>query len=226
MHVLVVEDEIKVSAFIKKGLQEEHWSVTTAFDGIEALKAMQDVEFDVIVLDIMMPRLDGLSFLRQIRDRGEQVPVLLLTAKDSIPDRVKGLKTGADDYLIKPFAFAEMLARLYALVRRNSRDYSESLQIDNLNINIENHTVTRETTTIELSPIEFRLLELLARNKGRVLSREAIEDYIWGRNTDLDTNIVDVYINYLRKKIDKPFGKQLIQTVRGVGYKLESADEN
>ncbi len=224
MQVLIVEDEIKVSAFLKKGLQEEHWSVTTANDGIEALKAMQDSEFDVIVVDIMMPRLDGLSFLQRIREKGEQVPVLLLTAKDSIPDRVKGLKTGADDYLIKPFAFEELLARLYALVRRNYREFSESLQIDNLSINIESHTVTRENKLIDLSPLEFRLLELLARNKGRALSRESIEDYIWGRNTDLDTNVVDVYINFLRKKIDKPFGKELIQTVRGFGYKLEARE--
>ncbi|MBN2412698.1 response regulator transcription factor [candidate division KSB1 bacterium] len=226
MQVLVVEDEIKVSAFIKKGLQEENWIVTTACDGIEALSALEDTEFDVIVLDIMMPRLDGLSFLQRIRERGSRVPVLLLTAKDSIPDRVKGLKTGADDYLVKPFAFEELLARLYALVRRNSREYSESLQINGLVINIESHVVSRDNKKINLSPLEFRLLELLARNKGKTLSREAIEDYIWGRNTDFDTNVVDVYINFLRKKIDKPFGKNLIQTVRGFGYKLGSGDEN
>jgi len=226
MRVLVVEDEIKVAAFIKKGLQEENWTVVTAYDGIEALKALEKTEFDVIVLDIMMPRLDGLSFLQRIRQEGNLVPVLLLTAKDSITDRVKGLKTGADDYLIKPFAFEELLARLYALVRRNRWELSESLKIDNLIINIERHTVSRDNKTIELTPLEFRLLELLARNKGRVLSRESIEDYIWGRNTDLDTNAVDVYINFLRKKIDKPFAKKLIQTVRGLGYKLEAPDED
>jgi len=226
MRVLVVEDEIKVAAFIKKGLQEENWTVVTAYDGIEALKALEKTEFDVIVLDIMMPRLDGLSFLQRIREEGNLVPVLLLTAKDSITDRVKGLKTGADDYLIKPFAFEELLARLYALVRRNRWELSESLKIDNLIINIERHTVSRENKTIELTPLEYRLLELLARNKGRVLSRESIEDYIWGRNVDLDTNAVDVYINFLRKKIDKPFAKKLIQTVRGLGYKLESPDED
>jgi len=226
MRVLVVEDEIKVAAFIKKGLQEENWTVVTAYDGIEALKALEKTEFDVIVLDIMMPRLDGLSFLQRIRQEGNLVPVLLLTAKDSITDRVKGLKTGADDYLIKPFAFEELLARLYALVRRNRWELSESLKIDNLIINIERHTVSRDNKTIELTPLEFRLLELLARNKGRVLSRESIEDYIWGRNTDLDTNAVDVYINFLRKKIDKSFAKKLIQTVRGLGYKLEAPDED
>jgi len=174
MRVLVVEDEIKVAAFIKKGLQEENWTVVTAYDGIEALKALEKTEFDVIVLDIMMPRLDGLSFLQRIRQEGNLVPVLLLTAKDSITDRVKGLKTGADDYLIKPFAFEELLARLYALVRRNRWELSESLKIDNLIINIERHTVSRDNKTIELTPLEFRLLELLARNKGRVLSRESI----------------------------------------------------
>lgn len=224
MNVLIVEDEIKVVAFLKKGLEEENWSVSTAYDGLQALDMVQKQDFDVLVLDIMMPHLDGLGFLKKIRERGNLVPVLILTAKDSIPDRIKGLKQGADDYLIKPFAFEELLARLYALIRRNKWEQPEIITIGDMTINIEKHTVHRDGRGIELSRMEYRLLEFLARNCGRALSREHIEDYIWGRHSAPDTNTVDVYINFLRKKIDKPFKDQLIHTVRGIGYKLEAED--
>ncbi len=221
MRVLIVEDEPKVVGFLKKGLEEENWSVATAYNGIEALIILRDQEFDILILDIMMPKMDGLTLLKQIRQEGNKVPVLFLTAKDAISERVSGLRSGADDYLVKPFAFEELLARMQALVRRNKWEEPEKLQIADLIISIDNHTVTRKEQQISLSPLEFRILELLARNQGRAMSREAIEDYIWGRNESPDTNAVDVYINFLRKKIDKPFAIPLIKTVRSIGYKIE-----
>ncbi len=221
MRVLIVEDEPKVVGFLKKGLEEENWSVATAYNGIEALNILRDQEFDILILDIMMPKMDGLTLLKNIRQEGNRVPVLFLTAKDAISERVSGLRSGADDYLVKPFAFEELLARMQALVRRNKWEEPEKLQIADLIISIDNHTVTRKEQQISLSPLEFRILELLARNQGRAMSREAIEDYIWGRNESPDTNAVDVYINFLRKKIDKPFANPLIKTVRSIGYKIE-----
>ncbi len=221
MYVLIVEDEPKVAAFLRKGLQEEAWTVDVAVDGEEALSSIRVGNYDVIVLDIMLPKRDGLSVLRAIRNEGIETPVLLLTARDAVPDRVTGLKAGADDYLIKPFAFEELLARLQALVRRRTGTYHEILTAGDLEMDTVRHIVRRANRPINLTTLEYRLLEFLLRNKGRVLSRVDIEESIWGLNEDPDSNVVDVYINHLRKKIDRPFNRPLIHTVRGFGYKLE-----
>ncbi len=225
MKVLVIEDEPKVAAFLQQGLTEEQWLVRVARDGEEALGILRESIFDVVVLDIMLPRRDGLSVLRIMRREENDVPVLLLTAKDTVPDRVNGLRTGADDYLIKPFAFEELLARLHALTRRKSGNLSEKLQAADLEMDMVHHRVTKAGQIIELTALEYRLLELLMRNKGHVLSRIDIEELAWDINYDHDTNMVDVYINHLRKKIDKPFSCSLICTVRGYGYKIEPENE-
>ncbi len=226
MHVLIVEDEPKVAAFLEKGLQEEQWHVRLASDGEEALTILEDTDFSVIVLDIMMPKLDGLSVLRTLRRQGNNTPVLLLTARDAVPDRVAGLQAGADDYLPKPFAFEELLARLRALVRRNRGEFTDLLSLGDLVLDTTRHLVHRAGQVIDLTALEFRLLEFLLRNKGRVLSRLSIEEYIWGLNEDPESNIVDVYINHLRNKIDKSFSFPLIHTIRGFGYKIEAQNED
>jgi len=225
MHVLIVEDEPKVAAFLRKGLQEEAWTVDVAADGEEALAMVRAGRYDVIVLDIMLPKRDGLSVLRAIRNEGNDTPVLLLTARDAVPDRVTGLKAGADDYLIKPFAFEELLARLQALVRRHTGTFHEILTAGDLEMDTARHVVRRANQPISLTTLEYRLLEFLLRNRGRVLSRVDIEESIWGLNEDPDSNVVDVYINHLRKKIDRPFNQPLIHTVRGFGYKLEQQED-
>ena len=225
MRILIIEDEPKVAAFLKKGLEEENCRVHLAYDGQQGLKLLRGSQFDVTVLDIMLPKIDGLKVLKIMRKERDDTPVLLLTARDSIPDRVKGLRSGADDYLVKPFSFEELLARLHALVRRKSGQLSEILQVADLEIDTFSHIVARAGQVIELSASEYRMLELLLKNKGRVLSRLDIEEYVWDINYDRESNIVDVYINHLRKKIDKPFDKPLIKTVRGFGYKLEDLDE-
>ncbi len=221
MHILIVEDEARVALFIKKGLQEEAWGVDVAADGEKALSMIGAQSYDVIVLDIMLPGRDGLSVLRAMRRRGDDTPVLLLTARDAVPDRVAGLGAGADDYLVKPFAFEELLARLHAIVRRRTGSYEEMLSAGDLKMDTARHVVQRAGQTVDLTALEYRLLEYLLRNKGRVLSRVDIEEAIWGLNDDPDSNVVDVYINHLRKKIDRPFHQTLIHTVRGFGYKLE-----
>lgn len=226
MHVLIVEDEPKVAAFLKKGLQEEQWHVILAGDGEEALAILENTDFSAIVLDIMMPKLDGLSVLRTLRRQGNNTPVLLLTARDAVPDRVAGLQAGADDYLVKPFAFEELLARLQALVRRNRGEFTDLLSVGDLELDTTRHLVQRAGQIIDLTALEFRLLEFLLRNAGRVLSRLSIEEYIWGLNEDPESNIVDVYINHLRNKIDKSFSFPLIHTIRGFGYKIEVQNED
>lgn len=225
MHVLVVEDEKKVAAFIEKGLQEEGITVTVAYDGLQARPLWQRMTFDAVILDIMMPRLDGLSLLKQMRANKDHTPVLMLTARDAISDRVTGLQSGADDYLIKPFAFDELVARIHALARRGSRPLQEMLQVADLEMDLQRHRVSRQSILIDLTPLEFRLLEFLMRNQGRVLSRTSIEDHIWNLNIDRGSNVVDVYINYLRKKVDAPFDITLIHTVRGVGYTIKKPGE-
>lgn len=226
MRILIVEDEPKVAAFLKKGLEEENCIVHLAYDGQQGLKLLRCSQFDVIVLDIMLPKTDGLTVLKIMRSEKDDTPVLLLTARDSVPDRVKGLRSGADDYLVKPFAFEELLARLHALVRRKSSQVSEILQAADLEIDTFSHIVKRAGQIIELSASEYRLLEYLLRNKGNVVSPLDIEEYAWDVNYYRESNIVAVHMNHLRKKIDKPFNKPLIKTVRGFGYKLEAPDED
>jgi len=220
MRILLIEDEKNLANIIKKGLQEEGYSVDVAYDGEEGLYMAENLPADVIVLDIMLPKLDGLAILKTIRKKGIKTPVILLTAKDAVFDKIKGLDTGADDYLTKPFEFGELLARIRALFRRIGEQKSPVIIIDDLEINTASHKVKRAGKKIDLSPREYAILEYLAYNKDRVLTRIEITEHIYDESFDLDSNIVDVYINYLRTKIDKDSDKKLIHTIRGTGYML------
>ena len=222
MRIILIEDEKNLSNIIKKGLQEEGYSVDVAYDGEEGLYMAENLPADVIVLDIMLPKLDGLTILKTIRGKSIKTPVILLTAKDAVLDKIKGLDTGADDYLTKPFEFGELLARIRALLRRIGEQKSPVIIIDDLEINTANHKVKKAGKKIDLSPREYAILEYLAYNKDRVVTRIEITEHIYDESFDLDSNIVDVYINYLRTKIDKDSDKKLIHTIRGTGYMLAS----
>jgi heavy metal response regulator len=223
MKILLVEDEKKVSNFIKKGLEEEHYAVDTAFDGETGLSMAEVNEYDLIVLDLMIPKIDGLEVLRRIRGRRSTVPVLVLTARDSLEDIVKGLDSGCDDYLTKPFAFLEFLARVRALLRREKTDKVPLLRLADLTLSPVTHKVMRTGKEIELTSKEYALLEYFMRNPGKILTRTMISEHVWDSHFDSMTNLVDVYVNYLRKKIDKDFEPKLIHTIRGVGYVLKDA---
>ena len=220
MEILVIENEAGVAQFIEQGLRESGYAVDVARDGIEGRDYALAIRYDAIVLDIMLPRMNGLEVLNEIRDQRVKTPVLLLTARDGIDDRVRGLDTGADDYLVKPFAFSELLARLRALLRRPPLQADTVLRAANLEMDLAKREVHRADQPIELSPREFSLLELLLRHPNQALSRTQIIERVWNFDFYSDTNVVDVYIGYLRRKIDEPFDPPLIQTVRGVGYKL------
>jgi len=221
MRILVVEDEKKVASFIKKGLQEEHYAVDIAYDGEEGLALVQINEYDLILLDIMLPKLDGMEVLRRIRGNGFGVPILILTAKDSVEDIVTGLDTGSDDYLTKPFSFAELVARVRALLRRKAKEKTDILTIGDLSLSTSTHRVKRGTREIELTPKEYALLEYFMRNPNRILTRTLITEHVWDYHFDPETNVIDVYVNYLRKKIDQGFEKKLIHTIRGSGYMMK-----
>lgn len=221
MRLLLVEDEKDLAMIIKQGLEEEGYIVETAHDGEEGLYMAENLSADAIILDIMLPVMDGLTILNTIRKKGITTPVLLLTARDAIVDKIKGLDTGADDYLTKPFAFAELLARVRSLLRRKSTVKEALIQIDDLEINTASHDVKRGGKVINLSAREYALLEYLVYNKNNVVSRTDIVDHIYHEETDMDSNVVDVYINYLRNKIDKDSQNKLIHTVRGAGYILK-----
>lgn len=221
MKILIVEDEKKVASFVKKGLQEEGLSVDMAHDGETGLSLAADNGYDLIILDIYLPMLDGLSVLRGLRERKVRTPVLLLTVRATIEDKVLGLDSGADDYLTKPFAFDELVARVRALLRRGRDAETGVLRVDDLVLDPVRHTVTRGTRRIELTLREFSLLQYLMRNAGRVVTRAMIVDRVWNYDFDSGTNVVDVYVNYLRKKIDNGFDRKLIHTVRGVGYVMK-----
>ena len=221
MYILIVEDEKKVAGFLKKGLQEERYTVDVAYDGEEALAQAEMNHYDLIILDIMLPKKDGMEVLNQLRAHRISTPILMLTAKDSLQDKVQGLDSGADDYLTKPFAFAELLARIRALLRRGKPASEVSLKAADLILDPAMHKVQRAGKPIELTSKEYALLEYLLRNKGQVLTRALISEHVWGYRFDTCTNIVDVYVNYLRNKIDSDFDKKLIHTVRGVGYALK-----
>ena len=225
MSILVVEDEKNLNDIIVKRLILEKYGVDTCFNGNDALEYIFSTEYDVIVSDIMLPGIDGFEILKRIREKGIKTPVLLLTALDGIEDRVKGLDYGADDYLVKPFAFDELMARIRVLLRRNSTNgnsnASNIFSIANLTVNCNSHDVFRDDVPIKLSTREFTILEYMIRNKERVLSREQIEQHIWNYDYEGGTNVIDVYIRYLRKKIDKDFEPKLIHTVRGIGYVLK-----
>jgi heavy metal response regulator len=221
MRILVVEDEKKVANFIKRGLEEEKYEVHTANDGEEGLKMALERHYDLIVLDWMLPKKDGLAVVRELREKKTMTPVLMLTAKNSVEDIVAGLDSGSDDYLTKPFAFAELLARVRALVRRSEMDRGAEIRFSALRIDPVSHKVWRGDKEIDLTAKEYGLLEYLMRNPNQVLTRTMIADHVWDYTFDSFTNIIDVYVNYLRKKIDRDADKKLIHTVRGVGYILK-----
>lgn len=219
MHVLIIEDDAAIAGFIARGLREAGFAVDVASDGDEGLEAAIVSEPDVAIVDLMLPGRDGLSVIDELRRRGRSTPVLILSAKRSVDDRVQGLQAGGDDYLTKPFAFAELLARVQALVRRASRaPEPTSLTVSDLSIDLLSRRVTRAGQPIELRPREFALLEYLMRNAGKVISKTMILSHVWEYSFDPQTNIVDVLVSRLRDKIDRPFEKKLLQTVRGVGY--------
>lgn len=224
MRILVVEDERDLNRVISKRLESEGYSVDRCFDGEEALDFIDVGEFDAIIMDIMMPRINGIEVLKQMRSRNNTTPVLLLTARDGIGDRVNGLDAGADDYLIKPFAFEELLARIRVMTRKASGNSTNVFSAADLTMDLNSHTVVRGDVNINLSAKEFEILEYLLRNKGIVLSREKIESHVWNFDYSGGTNVVDVYIRYLRKKIDDEFEPKLIHTVRGCGYVLRIDD--
>ena len=220
MRILVAEDDRPVASFLKKGLEAEHYAVDIVPDGQEALYMAEEYDYDLVLLDLVLPKMDGLQVLRQIRNRKKNLPVLVLTGRTRVEDRVKGLDLGADDYLIKPFAFRELTARVRALLRRGQGPVIFKLEVDDLEMNLVERTVRRGERKIELTPKEFALLEYLMRNQGRAVSRPMIIEHVWNFSFDTMTNVVDVYINYLRKKIGGEEAPKLIHTVRGVGYRI------
>jgi two-component system copper resistance phosphate regulon response regulator CusR len=224
MRILIIEDEKKTSTFLSKGLKENGFTVDIAENGIDGLNSLQEVIYDLAILDVMMPQMDGWSVLSSLRNKDIQTRILLLTAKDSVEDKVKGLKLGADDYLVKPFAFSELLARIQTLLRRGAATDIEKIKCADLEIDAIKHRVTRNNTRIDLSPKEFQLLLLMARHPGEVFSRTVIAERVWDINFNSDTNVVDVAIRRLRNKVDSPFENKLIHTIRGVGYTFEHRD--
>jgi len=220
MRILLVEDDESVSSFVRRGLVQEGFSVDVSPDGRDAFHRALEEPYDVIVLDILIPFMDGMEVLAQIRKQGSRVPVLILSAKDCVEDRVRGLDCGADDYLVKPFSFAELTARIRALLRRGTDQGQAVVQVEDLEIDLAAHKVTRNGTRIVLTPKEFSLLEYLVRNRGNVLTRTMIAEHVWDQHFDSFSNVIDVYIRYLRAKVDDMSSKKLIHTIRGVGYVL------
>lgn len=225
MRILVVEDEHKMAAFIKRGLEEEGAVVDIAPDGEDGLFRASSSSYDLIILDITLPRMDGLEVCRRLRDKRVPTPILLLTARDSVDMKVQGLDSGADDYLTKPFAFAELLARIRALRRRDRAEVNLKLQIADLVLDPLTRRVTRAGRSIELTSKEFALLECFMRHPDQVLSRTLLSEKVWNEAFDPFTNVIDVYVNYLRNKIDRDFSPKLLHTVRGAGYVLRKLEE-
>lgn len=221
MRILIVEDEKKIASFIERGLKEELFTVDVAHDGDNAVFLADVNIYDAIVLDIMLPRKDGISVCRELRSKKNDAPILMLSAKDELKDKVKGLDAGADDYLTKPFAFEEFLARLRALLRRNRLDKVTTLKVADLELNQLTHKLTRQGKEISLTSKEYSLLEYLMLNVDSVVTRTMISEHVWNEDFDSFTNVIDVHINYLRNKIDKGFKKKLIHTLRGAGYVIK-----
>lgn len=227
MRILVIEDEKKVASFIQQGLREEHYDIDLAYDGDEGLEKAVAGEYDGIILDLMMPGRDGISVLRELRARGNNTPVLILTAKGTIQDKITGLDSGADDYLAKPFHFEELTARIRSLLRRSSVEKTTQLKVGDLILDTITRKAKRGSVEIELTTREYALLEYLMRNTERVLSRSVITQHVWNYNFAVDSNLVDVYVNRLRNKVETGGGSRLIHSIRGVGYIMreEQPDE-
>ena len=220
MRILVVEDDRAVASFVKKGLESEQYAVDVTGDGEDAEKLSGEAEYDLVILDLVLPKIDGLEVLKQIRSRKPSPPVLILSGRSRVEDRVKGLDLGADDYLTKPFSFSELSARVRALLRRSPSSIGIVLRVGDLELDRAERLVRRAGRRIDLTPREFALLEYLMRNAGRSVTRAMIIEHVWNFSFDTMTNVVDVYINYLRKKVDQDFDRKLIRTVRNVGYEL------
>jgi len=221
MRILVVEDELKIAQFIKRGLKEEGYAADIASDGEQGDFFLSSNDYDLIILDLMLPKIDGLTLCRKLRKEGKHTPIIMLTAKDTVKDKVKGLDSGADDYLSKPFAFEELLARIRVLLRKKDSQVVTQLKVNDLNMDLLTQKVTRAGRAIELTVKEYALLEYLMRNAGNIITRTMISEHVWDINFDTMTNVIDVYINYLRNKIDSGFEDKMIHTVRGKGYLLK-----
>jgi two-component system OmpR family response regulator len=222
MRILVVEDEVKLAALIRRGLREELLLTDVAIRGEDALWMAEETEYDVIVLDWMLPGIDGIETMGRLRAQGVRTPILMLTARDAVADRISGLNAGADDYLPKPFAFGELLARIHAVARRVQGGSSAILEVDDLRLDVVAHRAWRGDVELELSPREFLLLSTFMRHVGAALNRQQLLDHAWDGERAPSSNVVDVYVGYLRDKIDRPFGRSSVETVRGVGYRLTS----
>jgi len=225
MRVLVIEDELKTAAYLRKGLSENGFSVEVCTDGEDGLHQALAVESDLLILDVMLPKLDGWSILKALRQAGKQTPVLFLTARDLVHDKVKGLELGADDYLVKPFDFSELLARVRTILRRGPARQPDVLQVTDLQLDVPRRKAARAGIRLDLTAKEFGLLELLIRRQGEPVSRTIIAEQVWDVNFDSDFNVLEVAIRRLRSKVDDPFPKKLIHTIRGVGYVLEERPE-
>jgi two-component system copper resistance phosphate regulon response regulator CusR len=226
MKILIVEDEIKTGDYLKQGLSEAGFIVDVCRDGLDGMQLALTGAYDLLILDVMLPGMDGWQLLQAIRKAGKDMPVIFLTARDQVGDRVKGLELGADDYLIKPFSFAELLARVRTLLRRGKTTETSTLVVADLEMDLLKRKVTRDNKRIDLTAKEFTLLELLLRRQGEVLPRSLIASQVWDMNFDSDTNVIDVAVRRLRAKIDDDFNTKLIRTVRGMGYVLEAQDED
>lgn len=222
MRILIIEDEKKTAAFLEQGLREAGFTVDVARDGETGFTAAQRKHFDLLVIDVMLPKKDGWSVVEELRAAGFAKPILFLTARDTVTERVKGLELGADDYLVKPFAFSELLARIRSLLRRAPTQRGDQLQIEDLKIDTRRNRATRRGMALDLTPKEFLLLTQLARSAGEVVSRKEIAEHVWDIDFNADTNVVDVVVRRLRAKVDDPFKKKLVHTIRGVGYVLRA----
>jgi DNA-binding response OmpR family regulator len=221
MHILVVEDDTRIARVVEQALAEAGHQVDIAYDGLDGLERAEAGVYDLVILDVMLPEMDGLAVARDLRRQRVRTPILMLTARDAIADRVRGLDSGADDYLIKPFALEELLARVRALGRRAGDGADSVLEVGDLRLDTERHEVARDDRPIELTAKEFDLLAYLMRNAGRVLSKDQITDHVWGYDAQATSNVVEIYVHYLRDKIDRGFPRPLIRTVRGVGYTIK-----